>query len=285
MIGTLRYRLKIAWQLLTGKIRYTPDRRNRDLILRKEVDAKMLSQIDHWDIEFVFTEFGRERVNGGGALLDTQNRLEPSLSGIKKYFPHARITVYTDFDWDDADGITVKKVSSPVVNPEHSRYGYRSVDYFKFKALSEATADFTCALDSDMFFVNENIYSLLFLTRKFGFCVAQNVRQIYNLDMRISKDTQSIADESLGNGYSYNQSPMTIWKNNQNGKTFYHNCAVIMKEDPSRASLVMWKAVWRTGLFPYVLPKQFCVCDGDEGCGDEILLHVGHKSVKNHYKL
>lgn len=285
MIGTLLYRLKIAWQLLTGKIKYIPDTRSKKLVLEKEIDNQMVQFINQLDIEFVFTEFGKERVNGGGSQLDEKQRLHPSLGGIKKYFPNARITVYTDFDWDDAKGITVKKVISPITDSENPRYGYRTVDYFKFLALSQATADFTCALDSDMFFVNENIYSLVFLTQKFGFCAAQNVRQIFNLDMRISKDTQPIRDESLGNGYSYNQSPMTIWKHDANGITFFRNCAEIMQKAPSRASLIMWKAAWKTKLYPYVLPKQFCVCDGDEGCGDEIMLHVGHKSVQQYYKL
>ncbi|MFY1045282.1 hypothetical protein [Chryseobacterium sp. GP-SGM7] len=285
MIGTLLYRLQTGWQILTGRIKYIPDNRNKNLIRHKEVEPKLLKQISELNIEFIFTEFGKDRVNGGGADLDSKNRLEPSLSGIKKYFPKAKITVYTDFDWDNTDGLNIKKVKSPVTGPDHPRYGYRTVDYFKFLALSEATADFTCALDSDMFFANENIYSLVFLTKKFGVCAAQNVRQNFNLDMRISKDTQPISDESLGNGYSYNQSPMTIWKDSNRGKMFYKNCAEIMQNDPSRASLVMWKSAWKTGIFPYVLPKQFCVCDGDEGCGDEILLHIGHKAVKNYYKL
>lgn len=285
MIGTLLYRLQIAWQLITGKIKYIPDTRSKNLILNIEVDDKTVKYINKLDIEFVFTEFGRARVNGGGSQLDQTQRLEPSLSGIKKYFPNARITVYTDFEWDIEEGITIRKVVSPVAHSEHTRYGYRTVDYFKFLALSQSTADFTCTLDSDMFFVNENIYSLVALTQKFGFCAAQNVRQIFNLDMRISKDTQHIADESLGNGYSYNQSPMTIWKNDARGTDFFANCAEIMQKDPSRASLVMWKAAWKTKLYPYVLPKQFCVCDGDEGCGDEILLHIGHKSVQQYYNL
>ncbi len=285
MIGTLLYRLQVAWQLLTGKIKYVPDTRSKNLILHRNIDHEILEFVNQLDIEFVFTEFGEKRINGGGSDLDYSNRLEPSLSGIKKFFPKARITVYTDFEWKETEGITIKKVTSPVKDSTHPRYGYRTVDYFKFLALSQATADFTCALDSDMLFVNENIYSLVFLTQKFGFCSAQNVRQIFNLDMRISKDTQNIADESMGNGYSYNQSPMTIWKNNMDGTAFFQNCAEIMQKDPSRASLVMWKSAWKTGLYPYVLPKQFCVCDGDEGCGDEIILHIGHKSVKNYYKV
>ena len=120
MIGTLLYRLKVAWQLLTGKIKYIPDTRNKTLILKKDIDHKISESINQLDIEFVFTEFGEERINGGGSHLDPNNRLQPSLSGIKKYFPNARITVYTDFDWKETEGITIKKVISPVTDSEAS---------------------------------------------------------------------------------------------------------------------------------------------------------------------
>ena len=58
-----------------------------------------------------------------------------------------------------------------------------------------------------------------------------------------------------------------------------------MKSAPSRASLVMWKAAWETGIYPYILPKQWCVCDGNEGIGEEVILHVGHERVKKYYNL
>jgi hypothetical protein len=98
-----------------------------------------------------------------------------------------------------------------------------------------------------------------------------------------SKDTQPINDESLGLGHSYNQSPMTLWKNDERGMAFYKTCADIMKTDPSRASLVMWKSAWKTGIYPYILPKQWCLCDGNEGIGEEVILHVGHQKIKEYY--
>lgn len=249
------------------------------------LDSVFLEKINSYQYEFIFTEFGEERVNAGGAVLSQQNRLEPSLSGIKKYFPNAKITVYTDFDWQDTDRLNIIKVQSPVAEADHPRFGYRTGNYFKFKGLVESKADFVCALDSDMFFVNENVYSLVMLTQKFGFCAPYNIRQLLKQDMVQSLDTQPIKDESLGMGRSYNQSPMTLWKDHEAGKKYYTACMEIMKKDPSRGSLVMWKAAWKTGVHPYVLPKQFCVCDGDVGCNDEVILHIGHPNVAKYYKL
>lgn len=278
-------RIKKAVKILIGRETEKKEKIFTSFQAIDPLDSTFLEKINVYQYEFIFTEFGEERVNAGGAVLSQQNRLEPSLSGIKKYFPHAKITVYTDFDWQETGGLNIIKVQSPVVDADHPRFGYRTGNYFKFKGLLESKADFACALDSDMFFVNENVYSLVMLTLKFGFCAPYNIRQLLKQDMVQSLDTQPIKDESLGMGRSYNQSPMTLWKNHEAGRKYYTACMEIMKNDPSRGSLVMWKAAWETGVHPYVLPKQFCVCDGDIGCDDEVILHVGHPSVAKYYKL
>lgn len=233
-------------------------------------------------IEFLFAEFGAERTNGGGADFLAEERLNPSYKTLKKYFPKAKYTVYSDFDLH-IDGVELIKVQSPVKSPEHPRYGYRTADYYKFYALTHSDADFRCIIDSDMQVVSSDVLALIYLTQKFGFCVPYNDRQLLRQDMVWSKDTQEITDESLGLGHSYNQSPMTLWENNERGILFYDTCAKIMQEDPSRASLVMWKAAWETGIYPYILPKQWCVCDGNEGIGEEVILHVGHKNIAEYY--
>ena len=51
--------------------------------------------------------------------------------------------------------------------------------------------------------------------------------------------------------------------------------------DPAQFYL---KAVWKTGIYPYILPQQRCVCDGNEGIGEEVILHVGHKNIAEYYK-
>lgn len=240
------------------------------------------SFVDSISMEFMFTEFGRNRINAGGAEFNAEERIDPTYTSLKKYFPKAKYTVFTDFDLK-IEGVNVVKVNSPVVDPENLRFGYRTGNYFKFKGLVESEADFKCALDSDMQIMSSKIIALLYITQKFGLCVPHNVRQLLKKDMKISLDTQPITDKSQGLGYSYNQSPMTLWKGNKRGEIYYNACKEIMREDPSRGSLVMWKAAWKTGVYPYVLPKQWCVCGGDEGIGDEVILHVGHESVKKYY--
>lgn len=276
-------RLKDAIAVLLGKANASVIKSKPEILFRnEEFSAEDKQYLDSISIEFLFAEFGEERINGGGSSFDVENRLNPSLKTLKQYFPKAKYTVYSDFDLK-IDGVELIKVTSPVIDPDHPRYGYRTADYYKFMALVNSKADFKCILDSDMQIVSSDIIALIYLTEKFGFCVPYNDRQLLRVDMQISKDVQEITDISRGLGHSYNQSPMTLWQNNERGRLFYTTCAEIMKTDPSRASLVMWKAAWQTGVYPYILPKQWCVCDGNEGIGNEVILHVGHTSVKEYY--
>lgn len=206
------------------------------------------------------------------------------MSTIRRFFPEAKFTVYSDFDLD-VEGVTLKKTESPVPEKDHPRYLYRTADYFKFKSLLESEADFRCVVDTDMFAVSENIYSLIYLTKIFGFCAPYNPRNLLKRDMETSLDAREIEDDSNGFGHSYNQSPMTLWKDSGNGKKFFEECCQMMKEEPSRASLVMWKAAKKTGFSPYLLPAEFCVCGDDAGIGNEVLLHVGHSKVAKFYNV
>lgn len=277
-------RLKDAIAVLLGKAKASVIKSKPEIKFRnEEFSVEEMEWLNTISIEFLFAEFGEDRTNGGGSSFDDENRLNPSLKTLKEYFPNAKYTVYSDFDLQ-IDGVELIKVTSPVIDPDHPRYGYRTADYYKFMALVNSKADFKCILDNDMQIVSSDIIALIYLTEKFGFCVPYNNRQLLRSDMKISKDTQDITDASLGLGQSYNQSPMTLWKNNERGQLFYTTCTDIMKKDPSRASLVMWKAAWQTGVYPYILPKQWCVCDSDEGIGDEIILHVGHTNVKEYYE-
>lgn len=277
-------KIKDAIAVLLGKANASVIKSKPEIKFRnEEFSVEEKEYLDSISIEFLFAEFGENRTNGGGSSFDDENRLNPSLKTLKEYFPNAKYTVYSDFDLQ-IDGVELIKVTSPVIDPDHPRYGYRTADYYKFMSLVNSKADFKCILDSDMQIVSSDVIALIHLTKKFGFCVPYNDRQLLRYDMQISKDTQPIEDDSKGLGHSYNQSPMTLWKNDERGNLFYTTCASIMKNDPSRASLVMWKSTWKTGVYPYVLPKQWCICDGNEGIGNEVILHVGHKSIKEYYE-
>lgn len=292
MFGTLSWRLKEALSVLKGekktvsakKDSFFPvqDYRNTEEYVFQ--DKQLEDFINGLSIEFCFSEFGENRVNAGGAEFQG-NRLEPSLSTLKKYFPKAKYTVYSDFDLE-IPGVKLKKIiASPVKDDGNPRHLYRTADYFKFKSLLDSEADFRCVVDSDMFVVSDNIYRLVYLTKIFGFCAPYNSRNLLKKDMQISLDTLPIDDLSGGFGHSYNQSPMTLWRGNEAGTQFYEACCKFMIEEPSRASRVMWNAAQKTGHSPYLLPAEFCVCAGEEGIGNEVMLHVGHPSVAEYYNI
>ena len=56
-----------------------------------------------------------------------------------------------------------------------------------------------------------------------------------------------------------------------------------LQGNPKRSPLQYSRAAWNTGIFPYVMPKQWGVGAGHEGCGNEIILHVGHIGVQDYY--
>ncbi len=292
MIGSLLWRLREAKDVLIGKkkavskIKSTFQKKLSTENLFNYIidDQELKSFLNSISIEFLFCEFGKERVNAGGSAFDGRNRLEPSLSTIRQFFPDAKFTVYSDFDLE-IEGVDLKKVESPITEKDHPRYLYRTADYFKFKSLLESEADFRCVVDSDMFVVSSHIYRLLYLTKIFGFCAPYNPRNLLKRDMEISLDTKQILDESGGFGHSYNQSPMTLWKNSEKGKLFFEECGNIMIAESSRASLVMWKAARKTNFSPYLLPAEFCVCGEDVGIGNEVILHVGHPTVAEFYNV
>ena len=292
MIGTLIWRFREALAVILGKKKTFSDKKpisKKSLSIENLTEYQIENQetksfLESISIEFLFCEFGENRVNAGGSEFDLKNRLEPSLSTIRHYFPNAKFTVYSDFDLE-IEGVHLKNVTSPVPEKEHPRYLYRTADYFKFKSLAESQADFRCVVDSDMFVVSPDIYSLIYLTKTFGFCAPYTPRNLLKRDMENSLDAGKITDESNGFGHSYNQSPMTLWKEFESGKKFFEACCYWMIKEPSRASRVMWNAAKETGFSPYLLPIEFCVCESDIGLGNEVLLHVGHPKVAQYYNV
>lgn len=291
MFGTLLWRLSEAKNVLLGKKKTTSVQSSSSISFEQNLsipfeitDKELADFINSNSIEFCFSEFGEDRVNAGGNQF-SGSRLDPSLSTLKKYFPNAKYTVYSDFDLEIPGVNLIKIVTSPIQDQEHPRYRYRLADYFKFKALLNSEADFRCVIDSDMFVVSHEIYRLLYLTKTFGACAPFNTRNLLKQDMNMSLDTKEISDFSNGFGHSYNQSPMTLWSTSDSGKKFYEACCDWMIKEPSRASRVMWKAAEETKFSPYLLPQQFCVCEGDIGVGNEVLLHVGHPAVAKYYNI
>ena len=58
----------------------------------------------------------------------------------------------------------------------------------------------------------------------------------------------------------------------------------------ARGPLSLWRATWNTGIYPYTLPREWCVTGSNLGDSKvkgrtvPIVLHAGHAAVETHYQ-
>lgn len=293
MIGTILWRIQEAVAVLLGKKKTERNKIKPNFPQRSihnlppiNISTETKEYINSKKIEFFFIEIGENRVNAGGNTnLQNEARLEPSYSTLKHYFPNAKFIVYSDFDLN-VEGVELRKIPQETFDlfEEHPRKFYRITNYMKFYALSHSDADIAICFDTDMFIFTDDIYSLIYMTDKFGFCVP-NFAMSMNKEIQTSLDVYPITDESRGYGSAVNITPLTLKTSDEKGKTFYTECMNAIAERGSRASIAMWNATWKTGIYPYLLPREFCVCRGSEGIDNEVILHIGHKSVADYYNI
>lgn len=238
-------------------------------------------------IELVMAEFGHNRVNIGGNTFDGSQRLDPTLTTFTKYFDNLSLTLYTDTDFEITTDIPVNiiKVDNAIYDKGIYRYGSKCNDYYKVKGLLESKADFAISMDSDMYVVNDEVKTLLPLTEKFGVCLPENPRLQVRFDGIRGMDADYRLDEDAtrGNGMSNNMSPISFFTKSEGGRKLLEHYCKEMEGHPVRGPLAMWRAIWKSGVNPYMLPFQWCVCDMSVGISDVIILHTGHKKVSDYY--
>lgn len=194
----------------------------------------------------------------------------PATSQFRHYFPDADIQVFGD--------------ELPNLFSDHPRSGWRLNDYWKVKKLLEADADIAIAFDSDMRIVSDDVKTLPILAEAFGLCLPANPRQRVSVDTHIGADSDGRLDETRGTGYAYNCTPIALNLSHYQAVACAEQYCREMQSNPVRGPLAWWRAAWAIRFAPYLLPPQWCVCEKDIGCGDEIILHEGHDRVRAHYR-
>lgn len=207
-------------------------------------------------IEFIYNEY---RADGKPVEIDASN--------VLKYFPAAKIT----------------SRQLPIAFDKHPRQLWRQHDYADFKTICESRAEVAVAYDADMVMVSDKVKALTLLVRRFGFCVAASGRYTVAEDTRIGADSDGKLDETAGTGFAICPAVMAVDPNNQRVRQVMEVAASIMLENPMRGPLALWRAIWQTGIYPYMLPQQWCVCGDHLGIGDEIILHAGDRKVRDYY--
>ena len=247
-------------------------------------------------IELIMAEFGEERKNMGGNVFDGSQRLDPTLTTFTnnmKSKHDLKLTLITDTEVsiDTPLPYRVEMITDNIFDNNsisskgEQRHGNRSNDYYKVKGLLESDADIAICMDSDMYVVNEEFQTIVPLTQKFGMCIPENPRLQVRFDGIRGMDGNYTFDEdpTRGNGMITNMSPITLDTSNQDAKDLLKEYLNEMETNPARGPLSMWRAIWKRGWTPYVLPFQWCVCDMSVGINDVICLHTGHQKVADYY--
>ena len=243
------------------------------------------------NIEFIFSEFGlRSTANQPDSFTD-EYRLDPTYSSVKEFFPEAKLTLYTDIEelgknYPDVEVRLVDIDESPFTKSNH-RWGWHCCDYYEAKGLLESTADVAISVDSDLMFVSSDVRTILPITKRFGVCVPTNERQMVKVDGIHTRgndgDYHLDEDESRGNLLTYDLWWCSFDVSDNRGRAWLSEFCRLMETNPKRAPLQMSRASWNTGIHPYSMPQQWGVGSGYIGCGNEIILHVGHTNVQDHY--
>lgn len=247
-------------------------------------------------VEIILAEFGADRQNAGGGSLPL-SRFEPSLSSFRKYFPDAMFTFYTDQDDVDVErgtNVRVRKLDPPFDKNE-PRYGWRANDWAQGIGLMRADRDIAIAIDSDLLCVNQDVQSIIPLCHNFGMCMPSNGRHIVWRDSMSECDGGNVFDKSLGCGMSRCTAFWALSTRSEMHLELIRNYVVQIEQDAkkkrgARGPLSLWRAEWSTRISPYGLPREWCITGsnlGDlyhKGRTVPIILHVGHESVREHYK-
>mgnify|MGYP001589701854 FL=1 len=242
-------------------------------------------------IEFIFSEFGsRSNANQPDSFTD-EFRLDPTYSSVKQYFPEAKLTLYTDIkelgkNYPDVEIKLIDIDKSPFTKSNH-RWGWHCCDYYEAKGLLNSTADIAISVDSDLMFVSDEVRTILPMVQKFGICVPTNIRQLVKVDGIYTKgndgDYHLDEDESKGNLLTYDLWWAGFNTKDKRARDWLSEFCRLMETNPKRAPLQMSRAAWNTGIYPYSMPSQFGVGNGYIGCGNEIILHLGHLEVQDYY--
>ena len=243
------------------------------------------------NVEFIFSEFGsRSTANQPDSFTD-EHRLDPTYSSVKEFFPEAKLTLYTDIEelgknYPDVEVRLVDIDESPFTKSNH-RWGWHCCDYYEAKGLLESTADVAISVDSDLMFVSSDVRTILPITKRFGVCVPTNERQMVKVDGIYTRgndgDYHLDEDESKGNLLTYDLWWCSFDVSDNRGRAWLSEFCRLMETNPKRAPLQMSRASWNTGIHPYSMSQQWGVGSGYIGCGNEIILHVGHTNVQDHY--
>lgn len=225
------------------------------------------------------------------AFGDRRKNIDRLIKNIRQYIDYP-IVIYTSKDSYiglppiDCPNLDVEIKLVERLWPHHPRSGQRNGDYYQFLGALESGYSQILYLDDDMYIVDKDFIQGFELAERFGICLPLNPRAFVGRDACIGADVPEndrIVEIPLAT--AYNCGTMFVNTKHLGTKRLLRRCKAIILEAPMRGPLVIWKAVSRTGIVPYLLPPQWCVCLEDVKCKNPIILHLGHEYVRQYFGL
>jgi len=198
---------------------------------------------------------------------------------------------------DNVMDLPVRDVNLTIVKPlwvNRSRWPWQNSNYWRIKAMFELQDkyDSFLYLDDDMQIVNPDFVQGFDLAEKFGMCVVISARSFVGVDAAVGANSAGPI-ERLTRATNYLTSPIFACMKNPNTQTLLSAYLdwTKLQSAPERGPLILWKAVEKTGICPFVLPLEWCVCEPDahrrysqEMLIEPIMLHIGHPAVLNWFQ-
>jgi hypothetical protein len=266
-------------------------------LIYKDWFTDAVTEFENVDSVLKSTKFKR------GIIFCAFNRNDDHVNGLLsniRSITDLPVTIYSDQSYN----LPFEKVRVEVVTPKwqgQQRAGIKNSNLWKAKGCLFGDYDSTMAIDDDMRIVHPKFTEGFDMADHFGLLLPINPRtyQKFNKmgDEVTAKHLQEIKDLP---DYA------TCWNFSPMFTCIYRSSAVyflellikeLEREDTHRGTVALWKAAWETSTSPFCLPLEWCVCQGIEGhCGgwtchkagisypvEPIMLHCGHKEVKDFY--
>jgi|GEM_PF-6181333 hypothetical protein len=162
----------------------------------------------------------------------------------------------------------------------------RNSDLCRLRALLSSPFEVTVYLDNDIYVVHAGFAEGFRMASEFGLAMPINPRSFVATyegtlgDLDIGEDVTSYDREFLKDmpkySTSYNSGLMFFaFKSKELVSAWLDELLAV----PSRGQAALYRAVWRTHLFPYILAANWLVCDEDRFTDFPITVHAGHPRV------
>lgn len=208
---------------------------------------------------------------------------------LRKFKPDIPIVVYCDIpDFNpqipNVECITYVRLAHPI------REENRNSSLFRLIALRDSPFDVSLYLDNDINIVHQGFFDGFRIAQHYGICMTVNGRKfiktqegtVGDLDIGadVSDSDRQVLSDMPNYMTSYNMGVMFYNKHNHDDRFFLDKLIEEQKSNPSRGQANLYRTIWKHKIFPYALPEEWLVCEGDNP-KVPLALHVGHGAIRN----